>query len=555
MSFDFSTLVTDRTQSDVTHWQKLHDKGWSGMTDEEKAEWNTAAMKGAYNYTDLNRVTAAMEELANQFSMLGYGTAGYQRIKAVGSDESKLPTGYVELEYIESTGTQYIDTGFKPNQDSRVTMDVTLLSQTDASVGLFGVRDINGANAELKFIFWSMQTGTQLRSDFFGTSANVTSDVSVIGKRINVDKDKTVCTVKEKESESILASLNSQPATGRCNKNMYLLGVNTAGEAGYFCIARLYSCQIFNSGVLMKDFVPCTSPDGTVGLYDTANGVFYSNAGTGTFIGGPTKEVVFLEYIESSGAQYINTDFNPTNNTHVVLRMSTSQSGSKTVFGSDLSWTGNGFTLGVNFAHYGTRNGSVLGLNDGAPHTLDFNKNVISLDGVKKLTLGEATFEMTYPIYLFCNNRAGAAQEHTALKLYSCKIYDQGYLVRDLVPCKSLTGIVGLYDRENSKFYKNIGSGAFVAGAEIVQPEVDPYEWKEDYYPTVEQMAQYIANLEALRRVIAVLPSTPDKPDSMELLDHIKANNIEKILVDIDKLLKNMPSAWFYSGEVECGEV
>lgn len=70
-------------------------------------------------------------------------------------------------------------------------MDVTLLSQTDASVGLFGVRDINGANTELKFIFWSMQTGTQLRSDFFGTSANVTSDVSVIGKRINVDKDKT----------------------------------------------------------------------------------------------------------------------------------------------------------------------------------------------------------------------------------------------------------------------------------------------------------------------------------------------------------------------------
>ena len=68
-------------------------------------------------------------------------------------------------------------------------------------------------------------------------------------------------------------------------------------------------------------------------------------------------------------------------------------------------------------------------------------------------------------------------------------------------------------------------------------------------------MAQYIANLEALRRVIAVLPTTPDKPDSMELLDHIKANNIEKILVDINKLLKNMPSAWVYSGEVECGEV
>lgn len=90
----------------------------------------------------------------------------------------------------------------------------------------------------------------------------------------------------------------------------------------------------------------------------------------------------------------------------------------------------------------------------------------------------------------------------------------------------------------------------------MIRPEVDPYEWKEGYYyPTVEQMAQYISNVEALRGVIAVLPSTPATPESMELLDYIRANEIEQILADIDKLLKNMPSAWFYSGEVECGEV
>lgn len=82
MSFDFSSLVTDRTQADV---EARNDQG-------------------NYQAADLNRVTQAMDALANQFSMLGYGTAGYQRIKAVGSDESKLPTGYVELEYIESTG-------------------------------------------------------------------------------------------------------------------------------------------------------------------------------------------------------------------------------------------------------------------------------------------------------------------------------------------------------------------------------------------------------------------------------------------------------------------
>ena len=61
MSFDFSSLVTDRTQADV---EARNDKG-------------------TYQAADLNRVTAAMEELANQFSVLGYSTTGYQRIKAV----------------------------------------------------------------------------------------------------------------------------------------------------------------------------------------------------------------------------------------------------------------------------------------------------------------------------------------------------------------------------------------------------------------------------------------------------------------------------------------
>ena len=34
-----------------------------------------------------------------------------------------MPSGYTEVEYIESTGTQYIDTGFTPNQDTRMLLD------------------------------------------------------------------------------------------------------------------------------------------------------------------------------------------------------------------------------------------------------------------------------------------------------------------------------------------------------------------------------------------------------------------------------------------------
>lgn len=64
-------LITDRTQFDVDYVLHLEAKGYFGMTDEEKAEWD-ASLKGAYNYTDLNRVEAAVAYLCNRFPEFGY---------------------------------------------------------------------------------------------------------------------------------------------------------------------------------------------------------------------------------------------------------------------------------------------------------------------------------------------------------------------------------------------------------------------------------------------------------------------------------------------------
>ena len=63
-------LITDRTQQDVDRWAELKAKGWQAMTDDEKAEWQTA-LKGSYNYTDMNRVENAVEYVANRLSAAG----------------------------------------------------------------------------------------------------------------------------------------------------------------------------------------------------------------------------------------------------------------------------------------------------------------------------------------------------------------------------------------------------------------------------------------------------------------------------------------------------
>ncbi len=51
-------------------------------------------------------------------------------------------------------------------------------------------------------------------------------------------------------------------------------------------------------------------------------------------------------------------------------------------------------------------------------------------------------------------------------QLYSAKIYESGALVRNLVPVRSPSGVLGLYDLLNNVFYQNSGTGNFVAGAD-----------------------------------------------------------------------------------------
>lgn len=64
-------LITDRTAQDVDRVKILAEKAWQDMTAEERAEW-LSPMKGAYNYTDLNRVEEAVLYVAGRLKEFGY---------------------------------------------------------------------------------------------------------------------------------------------------------------------------------------------------------------------------------------------------------------------------------------------------------------------------------------------------------------------------------------------------------------------------------------------------------------------------------------------------
>ena len=88
--------------------------------------------------------------------------------------------------------------------------------------------------------------------------------------------------------------------------------------------------------------------------------------------------------------------------------------------------------------------------------------------------------------------------------------------------------------------------------AVTVQPKTD---WRAGEIPTAAELETYRGNVAALRAVLPVGKNTPQTPNSMERLTYKKANDLEQILLDIDRLITNITLAWYFAGEVFSGEV
>lgn len=83
----------------------------------------------------------------------------------------------------------------------------------------------------------------------------------------------------------------------------------------------------------------------------------------------------------------------------------------------------------------------------------------------------------------------------------------------------------------------------------------DAKTWTTKDVPTQSEMAEYLADVKAIRGVIALFDNTPQVPDTMVGLNYIDANHIEQVLLDVDALLTNMVSSFVYSGEFYGGEL
>ena len=193
-----------------------------------------------------------------------------------GTEKTAIAAIGTPIEYIQSSGTQYINSNFIPKATTRTIMKAEPMAWS-AWRAFFGTRNKSSPIASQAYIA-AIPAATLYRSDYFGSS--LTAETPTIMQITNIDKNKNICSFNN-------IMITNTSSTVNATTNMFLLALNDVGTAKYFLSAKLYSCQIYDGNTLVRDFIPVKTTTNIYGLWDKVNKVFYKNAGTGTFTGGP----------------------------------------------------------------------------------------------------------------------------------------------------------------------------------------------------------------------------------------------------------------------------
>lgn len=405
-------------------------------------------------------------------------------------------TNYQPVEYVQSNGNQYIDSGFTPTSESRILYICDRLESSSAD-HYFGVRtgmaNKNGFSFYIYNSGWRSGYGTQV-----GTGTNTPSG------RYVIDKNKNITTVNGN-----FLTMTSKVESFTCDGTAYIFAMNNTGMNPGYGKQRLYSCKMWDGENLVRDFIPCRKKDtGTVGLYDLVNSKFYTPS-SGTLTKGPDRqdvnpnfdtrivifsqfdrasvayaEYVALEYIQGNGgAQKIDTGLKTTQKSRIILDTELVSLNNATpgafFFGSIASETATGgygmeayiyggaiYTKYYNAASYYS---VPLTLKTGDRITIDLDQN----HHVIKKSDDTMVFDHTYTARTFTSisNMFINSLERNYYgdnKIYSCKLYEDGVLVRDFIPARrNSDGSVGMYDTVTKQFYGNAGTGSFLPGSVI----------------------------------------------------------------------------------------
>ena len=200
----------------------------------------------------------------------------------------RLPNEYQELEYIQSTGTQYIDTGVAPTNKTNIKLDIEFISgESNKWIPLIAERtkvsDYSGFSA--MFGIWINSNTKEIALNYADTDTAGITGTNGDGRHIYSNTEN-----KFYLDNTLIKTLSTSSFTSTINLYVFALNELFIGSTKIEtrnCTAKLYELKIYDDNILIRDFVPCyRKSDNEIGMYDLVSNQFYTNAGTGVFLMG-----------------------------------------------------------------------------------------------------------------------------------------------------------------------------------------------------------------------------------------------------------------------------
>ena len=313
-----------------------------------------------YGYTDGGAATNAW----NKFSILGtvaadaattnvalpsaWGeTARFMRFFLL---KPEIPDGATRLEYIESTGSQWIDTGVQGKVG--VTAEIDLMCREIKDSSVLASRTTSGTDTRFFVVYWNHYD--KEGNVFLGgmgrnwkyTGFNIVTNTRYRVRSVMKSGTQTLSV------DGTQRGTHTQTSTFDSEATLALFALHYKDgtiETKYNSKARIYSAKIWvenaTTGVdeLVRDYVPCRDVNDEACLYDLVSGKYFCNSGSGTFTEGAEMSTPIL--VRASSATF-------------ALDGGREENG-ETVFGYDGSadsvvWDNPGLSAGAAFVKVGS---------------------------------------------------------------------------------------------------------------------------------------------------------------------------------------------------------
>lgn len=440
--------------------------------------------------------------------------------------EYNLPYGFTELEYLESAGIQYIDTGeFLDSEWSVTVTAANTAPNNDAGAnGVFG-HSYSAPNRFAFSLYPELSTHRMVAwiglGDFGDSYLDWGVDSSVFH---TYSLNKSMLTFDGSPVLDIL----TEPFTNTTYTS-FLFDVNKDSHNGF--IGRISSAILYQGNSKKRDFRPALDAEGTPCMFDWVSRTCFYNEGLGTF-GYKVKRtgeevapagITALEYLEASGTQCIETGLtvNASNGASVEWSMNTKTDYANvlSVSNADLAgrpinaggfyvpyWNGVSAKFLAVFMDLGENNYTLdeeVQLNTKYVSNLNWlNDHKITLNNKLMGSIPEdvTSYECANPV-LFGSSRNGDLLNVARLngKIYRARISENDVVIHDFIPVlmrKTTTVaegtttrdvteyIPGMYDQITGQFYENNGSGTFGYRVLHQETEVEPttFSLRDPYY-------------------------------------------------------------------------